>query len=244
MKTRFFILILFAFLCPNLFGQNGDDAMIKQVIKNETTAFYNHDADAWQATWLHNPEVSHTFITNGMYRARRGWENFGPQAMASLKASPNQMAEISTDSFHIKSDGKMAWVDYKQMIKMPNPPFGFNGNTRECRVLVKDDGKWKLYSAISEDEESFDPTNPQNIENSINTAGYELINTNRLADAIDVFKMNVKLFPNSWNPFDSLGEALALSGDKEGAIENYEKSIALNPKNTNGIEALKKLKGQ
>jgi tetratricopeptide (TPR) repeat protein len=243
MKARFFIFILLTFLCPNLFGQNADEAMIKQVIKEETTAYYSHDADAWQAKWLHNPEVSHTFITNGMYRARRGWDNFGPQAMASLKKSPNQMAEISTDSFHIKSDGKMAWVDFKQMIKMPDPPFGFSGNTRECRVLVKDNGNWKLFSAISEDEESFDPTNPQNIENSINTSGYELMNANRLTDAIDVFKMNVKLFPNSWNPYDSLGEALALSGDKQGAIENYEKSISLNPKNTNGIEALKKLKG-
>jgi hypothetical protein len=33
-----------------------------------------------------------------------------------------------------------------------------------------------------------------------------------------------------------------IKGDKELAIKNYEKSIELNPHNSNGIEMLKKLK--
>ncbi|MEO6812974.1 MAG: tetratricopeptide repeat protein [Ginsengibacter sp.] len=242
MKTRLFILLLFALVCPNLFGQNADDANIKKVIGEETNAFYNHDADAWQATWLHTGDVSHTFISNGFYRTQKGWENFGPQVIASLKANPKQMTEISSDSFLIKSDGKMAWVDFKQTIKTPTPQIGLSGTTRECRVLLKENGKWKLFSSITQDAESFDPSNPQNIENSMNTAGYELMNAKRLNDAIEVFKLNVKLFPDSWNTYDSLGEALALSGDKDGAIADYEKSVSLNPKNDNGIKALKKLR--
>jgi hypothetical protein len=39
-----------------------------------------------------------------------------------------------------------------------------------------------------------------------------------------------------------LGEAQAFDGDKTEAIKNYEKSIALNPKNENGKAALAKLK--
>ena len=50
--------------------------------------------------------------------------------------------------------------------------------------------------------------------------------------------------PNSFNVFDSLGEAYALAGNKKLAIENYEKSMQLNPKNTNGEEALAKLKAK
>ncbi len=34
------------------------------------------------------------------------------------------------------------------------------------------------------------------------------------------------------------------SGQKELAIQNYEKSVELNPKNQNGIDMLKKLKEQ
>jgi hypothetical protein len=41
---------------------------------------------------------------------------------------------------------------------------------------------------------------------------------------------------------DSYIEALMKKGDNEGAIENYKKSLKLNPKNKNGEEMLKSLK--
>ena len=63
-------------------------------------------------------------------------------------------------------------------------------------------------------------------------------------DAIELFKMNVKLFPESWNTYDSLAEAYEAAGNKKGAIESYEKSVKLNPKNEQGAKALAKLKMQ
>ena len=50
------------------------------------------------------------------------------------------------------------------------------------------------------------------------------------------------MFPDSWNVYDSLGEAYAAAGNKKEAIENYEKSIKLNPKSESGIAVLAKLK--
>jgi len=47
---------------------------------------------------------------------------------------------------------------------------------------------------------------------------------------------------NGANAYDSLAEAYMLSGNKELAIKNYEKSLELNPQNTNAAEQLKKLK--
>jgi cytochrome c-type biogenesis protein CcmH/NrfG len=60
-------------------------------------------------------------------------------------------------------------------------------------------------------------------------------------DAIEVFKLNVEDHPQSFNVYDSLGEAYAVNGDKELAVKNYARSVELNPNNTGGIEALKKL---
>jgi Flp pilus assembly protein TadD len=65
----------------------------------------------------------------------------------------------------------------------------------------------------------------------------------KLGEAIAVFKLNVELYPGSWNVYDSLAEAYMNNGDKELAIANYEKSLALNPENANGAAMLKKLKG-
>ena len=46
-----------------------------------------------------------------------------------------------------------------------------------------------------------------------------------------VHNINVKENSNSWNAFDSLGEAYELFGDNAKAIENYKKSVLLNPDN-------------
>jgi len=79
-------------------------------------------------------------------------------------------------------------------------------------------------------------------ENQMNRLGYTLIGMKRVKDAIEVFKLNVEDYPQSSNTYDSLGEGYMIDGNKELAIKNYERSIELDPKNTNGIASLKKLR--
>jgi len=79
-------------------------------------------------------------------------------------------------------------------------------------------------------------------ERVMNNFGYELLSMKKNEEAIAVFKMNVETFPESWNVYDSLGEAYMIKGDKKRSIENYEKSLELNPQNTNGKNMLEKLK--
>lgn len=78
-------------------------------------------------------------------------------------------------------------------------------------------------------------------EGDINALGYVLLNENRLEDAIKIFRLNVREFPLSANVYDSLAEAYEDAGNRNIAIQNYRRSLELNPKNTNAIEHLKKL---
>ncbi len=78
-------------------------------------------------------------------------------------------------------------------------------------------------------------------EPELNRLGYQLLQQGRVADAIDIFQLNVDEHAASWNVYDSLAEAYAAHGDRDLAIKNYKKSIELNPKNTSGVEALKRL---
>lgn len=64
-------------------------------------------------------------------------------------------------------------------------------------------------------------------EREVNDRGYSLLGRGRVQDAIEVFRMNVERFPRSLNVNDSLGEALALSGDIPGAIRSYERALRL-----------------
>lgn len=79
-------------------------------------------------------------------------------------------------------------------------------------------------------------------ENSLNSFGYEILEKNDAASAIQVFQLNAELYPQSGNVWDSLAEAYIKSGDLKKAQENYEKALTLDPKNDNAKEMLKKIK--
>ncbi|HEU6454181.1 MAG TPA: tetratricopeptide repeat protein, partial [Roseateles sp.] len=65
-----------------------------------------------------------------------------------------------------------------------------------------------------------------------------------LAAAVALLKLDTEIYPDSWNAFDSLGEAYAKVGDKPRAVAAYRQSLVLNPKNTNGVEQLRLLGAQ
>lgn len=74
-------------------------------------------------------------------------------------------------------------------------------------------------------------------EDHINSIGYYFMGKKDLDAAVAVFKLNTKEHPESANAWDSLAEAyLTLS------IQDYEKSLQLNPKNTGAANTLKKIK--
>jgi len=71
--------------------------------------------------------------------------------------------------------------------------------------------------------------------------GYRFLENENLTEAIALFKYAVAIYFNSWNAFDSLAEAYLKAGQKDLAIKNYEKSLELNPENTNAVEKLRQL---
>jgi Tfp pilus assembly protein PilF len=66
-------------------------------------------------------------------------------------------------------------------------------------------------------------------EAEVNAYGYQLLAQKRVDDAIAIFQKNVKDHPGSWNVYDSLGEALAVKGDRRQARVNYQKALAMAP---------------
>lgn len=78
-------------------------------------------------------------------------------------------------------------------------------------------------------------------EGEFNVLGYLYLHDKKIDEAIAVFKANVELYPDSWNTYDSLGEAMFAAGKCEKARMLYEKSLALNPDNENGQKMLAKI---
>jgi tetratricopeptide (TPR) repeat protein len=83
---------------------------------------------------------------------------------------------------------------------------------------------------------TYDLTEPE-----LNRLGYQLLRTGKTREAIEIFKLNVEAYPQGFNTYDSLAEAYMSINERELAVQNYKKSLELNPNNTNAAEVLKRL---
>jgi tetratricopeptide (TPR) repeat protein len=80
------------------------------------------------------------------------------------------------------------------------------------------------------------------VEVQVNRAGYLLLRAQMAEQALPVFVFNTRVFPDSFNAWDSLGEAYVALGRTNEAIRAYERSLALNPRNTSAAQALERIR--
>ena len=79
-------------------------------------------------------------------------------------------------------------------------------------------------------------------EAELNRLGYHALNSWRdVPRAIEVFRLNVRAFPESGNVYDSLGEAYLAQGDTVRARDNYRRSLELDPNNSNAADILRRI---
>ncbi|NIX65403.1 tetratricopeptide repeat protein [Gaetbulibacter sp. S0825] len=79
-------------------------------------------------------------------------------------------------------------------------------------------------------------------EGEFNKAGYNVLGSGQIQEAIFIFQMVTDLFPNSANAWDSLAEAYLKAGDKTKALAYYNKAIKLDPEGDTGKNAKKMIK--
>ena len=142
----------------------------------------------------------------------------------------------------IKADGS------EHDIKYDNPSLVINSiikaysetlsENQKCQILGKAlDNAIDLSNQTKNGERTY-----RTSEYNLNDLGYIFLEQNNIKKALEVFKLNVSLFPTSWIAFDSYGEALLQANNKPEAAKMYKKSLELNPNNETAKLVLKKLK--
>ncbi len=102
-------------------------------------------------------------------------------------------------------------------------------------------------------DEGVDRT-PETVERLLSEGGYDITSSSRLNDlgyallserevdmAVAVFRHNISLFPEEANPYDSLGEAYVIAGDREQAAHYYRKALEIDPTFESALRALERL---
>ena len=136
-----------------------------------------------------------------------------------------------------KVGNNLAAITFGNPYKLPEPQIiDMLAETIESKGVAEAVALYRELKSARADKYDFS-------EDLLNELGYTLLGHNRVKDAIEIFKLNVEMFPKAANPYDSLGEAYMTNGEKEQAIRNYVKSLELDPKNGNAVDKLKELRG-
>ena len=123
----------------------------------------------------------------------------------------------------------------KSFLVLTDGESGVRVEVARAAIDLLDGRKKKAESRLAELAEH---ENPQRVEGAVNFVGYSLLEAERPKPALKFLKLNTELFPEAFNTWDSLGEAHMKLGNDDKAISSFEKSLELNPENTNAQEMI------
>jgi len=153
---------------------------------------------------------------------------------------PHYPAPFSADDFFTGNDPALEAI-LSGKIKTVEAVLNEQDPMAAMKHFEKLNYKWDYYP----DEWGVFPfeslASPKYKEGEINNLGYSLMQNGKLDDAITAFELNCRLFPQSFNTWDSLAEGYMNKGENELAIKYYRKSLELNGGNLNAKEMLDKL---
>ena len=183
----------------------------------------NKDVDRFIARTL-TPEKILVLVTSGGadWLPRSDFE-VDAFTSASKKVHTNSLVYMITD--WMDKDNSQRWKPNDYLLALSYFP----------RVDVE-----AACEAITFERERYQALYPS-LANMINGIGYQYLRLKDVQSALKIFKLNIGLFPASWNVYDSYGEALLTNGDRESAIKSYRKAVQLNPEAKSANDMLKKL---
>lgn len=223
MKIRLFSLLVFIFFLSCTSQKNSDEFINNTsgrylFNENEVIEIYFEDAEM-HAKWRGNNNIELLKVDNNSFYMKELNEKM------IFVSQPKMHIELAPKTEH---DGILYHFD-----KMEN-------GAKTPDEYFKDKEYEKALTGYLNIQKK-DSLNPNIRERSINRLGYNYIRNKDHDNAVEIFKINIALYPKSSNVYDSLGDAYLVKKDTINAIEYYKKALAINPENRNAEKAYTKL---
>ena len=177
----------------------------------------------------------HQTISNGTEIVWHNGGTGGYRSFAGFTKDSKKGVVVLTNSVVGVDDIGLHLLDPKSPLRKVKPSIGV-----ALKEIVTKDGIEAALSSYQRLKE--DDSEEYNFgENELDRLGKFYIASNELDNAIAILELNSESFSESSNAFNSLGKAYSENGDNEKAIENYKKSLRLNPGNESAKAKLEEL---
>lgn len=146
------LLLLFSFYSTFLPGQSSEEVAIRKVIETAGNGAYTNNFDQWAANWSEQDILFH-YVYDGGHYLFEGWSALSASMKENMKAGPSEeLPHVERSNYQYRIDGNLAWVHFDQKDD--------NRQSKEQRVLAKEDGKWKIVNMTAVDVSSFEKNGP------------------------------------------------------------------------------------
>ena len=154
-KTLITFLLTLSFIalgCKDQASENAKDsanqeidfehekAAILKTLNNETKAAFQRDYEAWQEKWVHDPNITKTYLdfSDSTFSESVGWEKVSGFVKTFIEEhpEPEPVPELLNE-IDMRLYGNGAWVTYEQQDSL-------RGLKRETRLMEKVNGQWKI----------------------------------------------------------------------------------------------------
>jgi ketosteroid isomerase-like protein len=127
-------------------ANTADETAVKQVITDQTDAFFAKDREKWARCWVHEPYISWT-AQGGADRVLTvsGWEAYSNMFDGYFQDPTPSQTKVVSENMQVTVLDKVATVTFLQTRQNPTRPL----KSREVRVLEKQGNDWKLVYVYS-----------------------------------------------------------------------------------------------
>ena len=223
MKKTLFILFTFILL-TSCTSQKNKDSFIEATSgrylfnANEVLEIYFEDG-IMHAKWRGNDDIELLKVNDSAFY---------------MKELNEKMLFVSKPKMHIelapKTEHKGVIYRFDKMEKGEKTPSEYFNDKEYDKALT-------AFKTIKEK----DSLNPNVSERRLNTLAYRFLRNEEYDEAKELFKINMALYPNSSNVYDSMSDLYFSKKDTVNAIIYYKKALAINPENRSSKARLNRL---
>ncbi len=126
-----------------------EERAIMDAIKAECDAFYARDYERWASYWYQSGGTQRlATLGNGQIFCNRGWASVSGTVQRIMAEDPEPNLRdgdlMRRENVYVRVSGDMAWVSFDQLGPVSDDVFVKSGLSHEVRVLVRDQGRWKV----------------------------------------------------------------------------------------------------